>query len=106
MSSIQDYKRLALLIAVMMGVALIIGASAIYTMYQGGIERERVRLQDLVQSQARLLEAIANFDRSHSTYPPGPEAGTILQFIEGHRRFTRRGIGETGEITLSRRARR
>ena len=103
MSSMQDYKRLILLIAVMTSVALIIGASAIYLMYQGGIERERIRLQDIVQSQARLLEVIADFDRSYSTYPAGPAAGAILQFIEGHRKFTRRGLGETGEITLSRR---
>jgi PAS domain S-box-containing protein len=99
----QDYKRIIALILIMMSVALIIGASSIYMIYRGGVERERLRLQDIVRSQARLLEAIASFDRTYSTYPGGAEAGTLAQFVEGHRKFERRSLGETGELTAARR---
>jgi PAS domain S-box-containing protein len=87
----------------MMGVAAIIGASAVYLIYQGGIERERVRLQDIVQSQARLLEAIARFDQVYSIDPDGPAAGSVKQFVDSHRTFTLRGLGTTGEIVLAQR---
>ena len=99
----REQGRLPLLILVMAAVALLIGASAIYIMYQDGIDRERLRLQDIVQSQARLLEARARFDQIYSTYPAGPEAGSITQFIEGHRAFAPRGMGRSGELVLARR---
>ncbi len=99
----QDYKRVILLIATMMGVAVIIGASAVYLIYQGSIERERLRLQDIVQSQARHAEVATALNRAYSTYPPGPDAQTILQLVEGYRKFHQHGLGETGEITLGRR---
>ena len=83
----HEHGRLPLLILVKAAVALLIGASAIYIMYQDGIDRERLRLQDIVQSQARLLEGRARFDQIYSTYPAGPEAGSITQFIEGQRTF-------------------
>lgn len=95
-------KRLFFLIAVMIGVVSIVGASAISVIYIGGRERERLRLQDLVQSQARLLEGRARFDRIYTTYPQGPEAATLSQFIESQRSFARQGLGTTGEIALAR----
>ena len=95
-------KRI-LLIVVMMSVALIIGASAIYVIYQGGRDRERLRLQDIVQSHARFLEEMALFGQAYTAYPKGSEAAALLQFIESQRAFARRGLGTTGEITLARR---
>jgi len=99
----SEHRRLLLLILVMAAVAFLIGASAIYLIYQGGIDRERLRLQDIVQSQARLLEALARFDQVYSAYPAGPEAGSIAQFIESHRTFAPRGMGRSGELVLARR---
>ncbi len=96
-----ERRRLVLLILVMAAVAVMIGASAIYLIYQGGIDRERLRLQDIVQSQARLLEALARFDQVYSAYPAGPEAGSIAQFIESHRTFAPRGMGRSGELVLA-----
>lgn len=99
----QAHKRLLLLIAAMIGVVSIIGASALAVIYYGERERERLRLQDIVQSQARLLEAMARFDRIYTRYPDGPEAASLRQFIESQHAFARRGLGETGEISLARR---
>jgi hypothetical protein len=59
----RERSRLLLLILVMAAVAFLIGASAIYIIYQAGLDRERLRLRDIVQSQARLLEALARFDQ-------------------------------------------
>jgi hypothetical protein len=95
-------KRI-LLIVIMMGVALIIGASAIYVIYQGGRDRERLRLQDIVQSHARFLETTARFNETYTAYPDGPEAASLLQFVESQRGFAWRGLGASGEIALARR---
>ena len=100
----QERRELLLLIVIMAAVAGIIGTSAIYIIYQGGIDRERARLQDIVQSQARMLESMARFDQVYSRYPEGAEAGSIRQFIEVHASVTRRGLGSTGEVTLARRS--
>jgi len=99
----HDYRRLIVLILVMMTVAIIIGASAIIIIYQGGIERERVRLRDIVQVQARLLETLARFDQTYSTSPEGPVAGSVRQFLDVYGSFTPGGLGETGEVALARR---
>ncbi len=72
----HEHRRLILLVLIMTAVAAIIGASGIYIIYQGGIERERARLQDVVQVQARLLEALAGFDATYSSYPGGAAAGS------------------------------
>ncbi len=97
------YRRLVLLILVMAAVACLIGASAIYIIYQGGIERETLRLQDLVHTQARLLEAMARLDERYSTYPAGPEAGSVALFVESHRAVALRGMERSGELVLARR---
>ncbi len=102
LSIMGEQKRL-LLIAIMMGVALIITASAISIIYQGGRAREFLRLQDIVQSQARLLETIARFDQTFTVYPEGPQSASLRQFIDSQRLFARRGLGTTGEIALARR---
>jgi len=88
-----QHRRLFLLILIMGGAALIIGGSALVVLYQGGLERERLRLEDLAESNARLLESLAAFDQTYSTYPEGAAAGSIRQFIEAHRKFQRRGLG-------------
>lgn len=97
-----EQKRF-LLIALMMGVVLIIAASAIYLIYQGGREREFLRLRDIVQSQARLLETMAGFDRTATDHPESAQAAAVRQFIEIQRAYARRGLGKTGEIVLARR---
>jgi PAS domain S-box-containing protein len=96
-------RRLTALMLLMMGVAMVVGMSAIYVIYQGSLERERVRLQDLVYSQARVLEALARLDQTHAGDPQGPVPGSLRQFIEIHRSVRLRGLGTSGEIVLARR---
>ncbi len=99
----REHARLLLLIVIMAAVAAIIGASAIQIIYEGGLDRERDRLQDIVQAQARLLESIARFDQAYSTYPEGAGEGSLKQFLDVHARFSRRAMGQTGELALARR---
>jgi PAS domain S-box-containing protein len=96
-------KRVIFLIVIMVGLAASIGASAIFVIHHGGHERESLRLQDIVQSQARLLEAMARFDQMYTLYPEGPEAASLQQFIASQHAIARHGLGETGEIALARR---
>ena len=57
-----DYKRLALLVVIMIGICLIVGATAIGVIYNAALERERERLVNIAQSQARLMEALARLE--------------------------------------------
>ncbi len=65
----REYKRFFILILIMTGVALIVGATAIAVLYQTALEEARFRLLETAQSQARLMEAVARFDRAYSVYP-------------------------------------
>ena len=42
--------------------ALLVGAISIFSLYHTAIEQHRLRLVETVKSQARLIEAIAEFD--------------------------------------------
>lgn len=69
-------------------------------LYRTGLEQQRNRLIDTAQSQARLIEAVARFDRENSAdFPGGGRAATISQIVDAHNQFT--VFGETGEFTLA-----
>jgi hypothetical protein len=58
-------------------------------------------LYKTAKSQARLIEAIARFDKKFSTdYPYGAREATLSQIVDAHKQY--QGFGETGEFTLSR----
>ena len=99
----REQSRLLLLILITTAVAVVIGASAIRIIYEGGLERERARLQDFVQSQAKLLNALVSFDQAYSTYPDGAAAGSLKQFLDANASYTPRGLGRTGEMAVARR---
>ena len=48
-----EYKRLALLIVIMIGVAVVVGATALGVFYNAAFERERQRLVNFAERQAR-----------------------------------------------------
>jgi PAS domain S-box-containing protein len=77
-------RRIVLLAAIMAGVALLVGSVAIGVLYATAIEQQRQRLQDTVATQARLVDAMLRFDHLYSTYPEGPFAGTLEQFVAAH----------------------
>ena len=98
-----EYRRLALLVLIMIGVCLIFGATAIGVIYEAALDRERARLVNIAQSQARLMEAIAHLEAPARTEGEQPSAGTLSQILEAHRLLREQGIGQTAEVQLARR---
>ena len=94
-----DRKRVLLLsVLIMTGVALVVGAIALFGLYRTAFEQQRERLVETVRSRARLIEAIARFDAAYSTadVPGGSEAATLSQVVRAHEQF--RGFGGTGGV--------
>jgi PAS domain S-box-containing protein len=98
-----DYKRLALLVLIMIGVCLIVGATAVGMIYEEALHRERERLVNIAQSQARLMEALAHLEARDPTEGEQPSAGALLQILEAHRLLREQGVGQTAEVQLARR---
>ena len=87
----------------MAAATLMVSAISIVSLYRTAINQHSLRLVEIVDSQARLIEAIAKFDSQYSDndYPKGARAATLDQVAAAHREF--KGFGETGEFTLARR---
>lgn len=95
-----EKRQLFFLLAIMILIALLVTAISIFVLYQTAFEEEKSRLVEAAQSQARLMESVAEFDAEYSgNYPEGPEAATISQIKKSHDSF--KGFGETGEFTLA-----
>jgi len=94
--------RVLVLILIMAVGSLLVAATTIWILYGAAFDEEKSRLVEAAQSQARLIEAVARFDRVSSVnHPGGWEAATLIQVDEAHREYE--GFGETGEFTLARR---
>ena len=96
----QPFKQLFLIMAV---ATLLISAISIVSLYQTGIEQHRLRLVETVKSQARLIEAIAQFDDldSGGNDPERAHQSTLAKVAAAHSEFE--GFGDTGEFVLARR---
>ena len=71
-------------------------------LYRHDIEEHSERLQVTVQSQARLMEAMARHDSVYEQNTPGgPREATLSQIVDAHEHYE--GFGETGEFALARR---
>jgi len=90
-------------VGIMAAVSLSTAAIAIYVLYEATLGVHRARLNEMVQSGARLIDAIARFDAEHSAgdVPGGAPEATLSQVAEAHEGF--QGFGETGEFVLARR---
>ena len=97
-----ELKKVYLLIAIMVAVAIAVGGVTITLLYQTAFEQDKARLTESVKSQARLIEAVARFDKEFSVtdHPDGPFAATLSQVADAHDRYE--GFGETGEFLLAR----
>ncbi len=94
--------RLLILVLIMAIGSLLVAATTNWVLYRAAFEEEKSRLTETAQSQARLIEAVARFDRIYSAdYPGGWEQATLDQVEEAHREYE--GFGETGEFTLAKR---
>ena len=96
----SPHKRIILLIIIMAVIALIIESITISILYLTAFNEQKEILRHIVTSQARLIEAVARFDRTHSPdYPGGSDEATLSQIIDAH--FHYAGFGDTGEFTLT-----
>lgn len=74
---------------------------AIDILYETAFEEKRLNLIQTAKSQARLIEAIASYDRQFFKFKHqnGEFAATLEQITEAHRNYD--GMGKTGEFTLA-----
>lgn len=98
-----EHKRLALLIIIMIGVCLIVGATTIGLIYEAAFERERARLVNIAQSQARLMEAFARVEAMARSEGGQQAVGAFSEILEAHRGLREPVIGQTAELQLARR---
>ncbi len=89
-----------ILILIMAIGSLLVSATTIWILYGAAFDEERLRLVEAAQSQARLIEAVARYDRLHYTdHPGGWREATLSQVDEAHRAYE--GFGKTGEFALA-----
>jgi len=94
--------RVLVLILIMAVGSLMVAAMAIWMLYSTAFEEELARLVETAESQARLMEAIARYDREFSAdHEGGWRATTLRQIDAAHRAYV--GFGRTGEFTLAKR---
>jgi signal transduction histidine kinase len=99
-----DHWRVVLSsIGILAVVALSTAAIAIYVLYGASLQMHKDRLVEVVQSRARIIEAVARFDVefNETNLLGGATAATLSQIVEAHEKFA--GFGRTGEFTLARR---
>jgi PAS domain S-box-containing protein len=84
--------------------ALLVSALSIFSLYLTAIEQHGLRLLETVKSQARLIEAIAEFDNPDNggRDPALLRQATLDKVASAHRKFE--GFGESGEFVLALRA--
>jgi PAS domain S-box-containing protein len=90
-------------IAIMVGASLSAAALAIWMLYEAAFDEQRARLKEVVQSRARIIEAIAQHEseETHQHRYGEAAADTLDQIVHAHEKFE--GFGTTGEFTLARR---
>ncbi|MDH5747692.1 MAG: PAS domain S-box protein [Rhodospirillales bacterium] len=84
-------------------ICLIGAASAgtsIFILFKVAIEEDKSRLTQIVSSQARLMEAVAQFDELNSSkaHPYGAFGATLEQIVSAHKSLD--GFGKTGEFVI------
>ena len=94
----RDRRRILLTsIVTMASVALIIGGVSIWVLYRAAYADKADWLREMVNSEARLIEAMADFDQE--LVSADPEASTLAKIRNAHR--LRGGFGDTGEFVLA-----
>ncbi|MCP4469359.1 MAG: PAS domain S-box protein [Gammaproteobacteria bacterium] len=96
----QPFNQLFLIMAT---AALLVSAISIFSLYHTAIEQHRLRLVETVKSQARLIEAIAEFDDldSEDKNPERTRKTVLEKVAAAHNEFE--GFGDSGEFALARR---
>ena len=97
----SERKRIFVLILIMALSSLLVAGITIASLYNAAVSEEQERLVETVQSQARLIEAVARFDDAYlnSDFPGGARAATLAQIIEAHQNYEH--SSRTTEFTLA-----
>ena len=99
----NERKRVILLIFIMATTAFIIAGITIAILYRAAFEEQQARLVETAQSQAHLIEAVAQFDSAYSKdYPGGAVAATISQVINAHTKYDHIHSSWTAEFAVGR----
>ncbi len=69
----------------------------IWLLYEVSLEQQRLRLVELVQSNAKMIEAIVEHEAKDAVHEN--DDGTLEQLMRAHNSF--QGVGETGEFSLA-----
>ncbi|MGI1669666.1 MAG: diguanylate cyclase [Neptuniibacter sp.] len=90
-----------LLIVILIATTLIVTGVSNFLLFQTAFVQQESRLQQLAKSQARLMEAVAEFDERYSVYAyqGDAEEATLSQIKQALDNYD--GLGETGEFTLA-----
>jgi hypothetical protein len=95
-------NRIFLLIMIMSTIVVTVESITIGLLYHAAFNQERLRLVETARSQARLIEAVARFDKAYSSgFPLSAYEAVLHQIRDAHAKY--QGFGETGEFTLSKR---
>ena len=96
----QPFNQLFLIMAT---AALLVSAISIFSLYDTAIEQHRLRLAETTKSQARLIEAVAQYDSlgNEDNDPVLARQATLEQVAAAHAEFE--GFGLSGEFVLARR---
>ena len=93
-------KRIILLVVIMSSIVLVVEMITISILYQTAMIEQRSRLEETAKSQARLIEAVARFNKLHiGDFKADAWDATLNEIIDAHSKY--RGFGQTGEFTLS-----
>lgn len=90
-----------LLIVILIATTLVVAGVSNYLLFQTAFVQETNRLQQLAKSQARLMEAVAEFDERYSVYAyqGDAEEATLSQIKQALDNYD--GLGESGELILA-----
>jgi PAS domain S-box-containing protein len=89
--------------AILAILAFLLSIVIVWLLYETAFQEKQADLVEIAQSQARLIEAISQFNAKYSTddVQGSAFAATLSQIIAAHQRY--QGIGKTGEFTLAKR---
>ncbi len=88
MARVSNRKKVFLLLLIMATVSMVVGGTALFLLYRTTFEQQRSRLVEMVQSQTRLIQAIARFDVLYSE-EDHPEGAGLLIIMPGSVAFLR-----------------
>jgi diguanylate cyclase (GGDEF)-like protein/PAS domain S-box-containing protein len=99
---LNNRKQLVLVLALMVGAAVIATTVMAVAFYRQTIEEQRWWLANLLKEEASLISAVARFDLEHSQqdHPEGALGATLSQIAEAYESTGKFGL--SGEIVLAR----